>query len=286
MTTDSTIALRDGRRLAYAEFGQRDGRPVFYFHGFPGSRLEAAAAHAAACRAGLRLIGVDRPGYGASDPKPGLALTDWPGDVSQLADALELPSFAVAGYSGGAPYALVCAARLTDRVKAVAVLCGLGPPQVQRDVPGMMWHNRLGLTIARDASFLVRPLLTLSGPLLSRIAPVAIANLRRHAPACDRLALDDEAFRDNLERSFREAFIRGPAGAIADGSIYGREWGFDLQEIVAPVHLWHGEEDRVLPVAMGRRLAALLPNCHAEFLPGEGHFSFGFRCLDKAFAAL
>lgn len=282
----STITLSSGRRLAYAEFGRRQGRPVFYFHGFPGSRLEAASAHDAALGAGLRLIALDRPGYGGSDPQPGRTLIDWPDDIEQFADRLDVATFAVAGYSGGAPYALACGARLGRRVSSIGVLCGLGPPQTQIDVPGMMWHNRLGLAIAREARFLVRPLLALGGPLLSRLAPLAIANLRRHSRPCDRLALSDPVFRRNLEDSFREAFVQGGAGAIGDGVIYGREWGFEPGEIVSPVHLWHGEEDRVLPVTMGRRLAQWIPGCRAEFLEGEGHFSIAFRCLGRVFSVL
>lgn len=286
MNGATTIVLLDGRRLAYAQFGQPRGRPVFYFHGFPGSRLEAASADHAALQAGVRLIAVDRPGYGASDPHPRRRLVDWPETIAQLAERLALADFAVAGYSGGAPFALACGARLGRRVSAVAVLCGLGPPETQIDVPGMMWHNRMGLAIARKTPFLVRPLLTLGGRLLSRAAPLAIANLRRHSPACDRLALDDPTFRANLERSFREAFRQGGRGAIADGEIYGRGWGFEAGEIVAPIRLWHGAEDRVLPPAMARRLAAWMPGCRAELLAGEGHFSIAFRCLPAVFSSL
>jgi len=282
----STIALGSGRRLAYAQYGDAQGRPAFYFHGFPGSRLEAATATETAREAGVRLIAVDRPGYGASDPRPGRALLDWPGDIAQLADRLDLADFSIAGYSGGAPYALACGAKLGRRVRAVAVLCGLGPPETQLDVPGMMWHNRLGLAIGRRAPFVARPVLAIGGPLLARAAPLAIANLRRHSAACDRMALDDPAFRRNLERSFREGFAQGGSGAAGDAAIYGCDWGFKLDQIAVPVHLWHGEDDRVLPVAMGRRLAALLPGCRAEYLEGEGHFSFAFRCLGRVFEAL
>ena len=102
---DSSLHLKDGRCLGYVEFGDRFGSPVFYFHGYPGSRLEAGLANDYAMRHNIRLIGIDRPGYGNSDPKPGRRLTDWANDVTELADRLAIKRFAVLAVSGGGPYA-------------------------------------------------------------------------------------------------------------------------------------------------------------------------------------
>jgi pimeloyl-ACP methyl ester carboxylesterase len=109
MTTDvhsregAQLVLRDGRRLGYAQYGQPDGEPIVYFHGHPGSRLEARLAHEPAAAPGLRVIALDRPGYGLSDFLPGRAITDWPADVTAAADALGIGRFSVAGASGGGP---------------------------------------------------------------------------------------------------------------------------------------------------------------------------------------
>ena len=111
-TTASTIRLQDGRRLGYADLGDAGGTPVFYFHGFPSSRLEACMVEEHARRLGVRLLAVDRPGYGLSDDLPGRTIPDWPDDVVALADALGLERFAVVGSSGGGPYAIACAARI------------------------------------------------------------------------------------------------------------------------------------------------------------------------------
>ena len=59
---DGTLLLGDGRRLGYAQYGTPDGEPLLYFHGHPGSRLEARFAHRTAAEAGLRVIALDRPG--------------------------------------------------------------------------------------------------------------------------------------------------------------------------------------------------------------------------------
>ena len=78
---DGTLRLGDSRTLGYAQYGRPDGQPLFYFHGHPGSRLEARFAHEAAARAGLRVIALDRPGYGLSDSQPGRAITGWPASL-------------------------------------------------------------------------------------------------------------------------------------------------------------------------------------------------------------
>ena len=123
---DADIALRDGRRIAYCEWGDREGRPIILCHGAPGSRVFGPDSKTTA-EAGVRLITVDRPGYGRSDPKPGRQILDWPADVEELAAALGVDEFDVAGHSSGGPYALACASSFPVRVKRVALISCIAP---------------------------------------------------------------------------------------------------------------------------------------------------------------
>ncbi len=107
--SDKTIQLHDGRALGYAEYGGSERKALFYFHGAPGTRLEARVFAEQAVRVGIRLIAVDRPGMGLSSFKARRRLLDWPDDVVELADCLHIDRFAVIGVSGGGPYVLVCA---------------------------------------------------------------------------------------------------------------------------------------------------------------------------------
>ncbi len=151
-----TITLVDGRRLGWAEFGDPQGLPLFYFHGFPASRLEGKLIEAAALRNGIRVIASDRPGYGISDFQPRRRLLDWPCDVKALADRLSIDRFMILGVSGGGPYALACAHAMAPRLRAVGVVCGLGPvfePWARSSLP---WPTRLGFGLARRSKRLLR----------------------------------------------------------------------------------------------------------------------------------
>src|SRR6266542_1826586 len=129
---DDGIALPDGRWLAYAEFGDPEGRPVLFFHATPGYRRNPWATDAELRSAGVRLIAPDRPGVGRSTPQPHRRLLDWPDDVRQLADALALQRFAVVGFSNGGPHAAACACKLGPRVSGTALVAPLPP----LDAPG------------------------------------------------------------------------------------------------------------------------------------------------------
>lgn len=96
--TDATITLADGRILAYCEWGEPTGSPVLLMHGGPGSRL-LCPDEDATVGAGVRLLTVDRPGYGGSDPRPDPTLLGWADDVQALAGQIGLERLAVVGFS-------------------------------------------------------------------------------------------------------------------------------------------------------------------------------------------
>lgn len=278
--------LRDGRELCWSEHGDPAGRPLFFFHGFPGSRLEAAMVRAEARRRGVRLIAPDRPGVGGSSDAPGRALLDWPDDVAELADALGLERFPLVGVSGGAPYALACAQRIPDRLSAVGLVGGLGPIH-EAGVPAeMVFWNRLGLRAGRALPALARPVLALVAPVMRRRPAFFVRRLAREVEAADREVLAEPELREILAATFAECFRGGARGAAADARIYVSPWGFALSEVTAPIHLWHGEADRVVPVEMGRYMARTLPACEARLLPGEGHFSIVMRRCAELLGAL
>lgn len=280
------LKLHDGRRLGYSEFGVPDGRPVVYCHGFPASRLDARLGHEIAAHSGIRLVAPDRPGCGLSDFQPGRRIADWPRDVAELADALSLGRFGLLGISGGGPYAVACAAMLPERVTALAIVCGLGRLDLREDAAGMSPFGRFSFALARRAPEVSQLFNRALAPVLRRSPHLILKLLASTLPAPDAKVLSDPKVFEMFADAFREGLRQGGRGVALELTLYARPWEIAVESIRVPCHLWHGEQDTTVPVAMGKRLAAAIPGCRARYYAGEGHFSLPVRRLDEVFAAL
>lgn len=260
-TNDTTIQLHDGRTLGYVEYGISEGKALFYFHGHPGSRLEARFLAGPAAQVGIRLIGIDRPGMGLSSFKVGRRILDWPDDVIELADNLRLDCFAVIGLSGGGPYAVACAYKIPYRLTACGIIAGAG--HTGRFLSFLsMWLPWLLLPIARH---FLRD---------EEHASKSLAQVAQSWVEPDRKALSSPGVSQIMAASLAEALSRGAKGAAYDGVLLGRPWGFQLEDIAFPaLYLWHGELDGQVSLAMGRAVAERLAHCKATYYPDEGHIS-------------
>lgn len=271
MPGDEVLRLADGRGLGYAEFGRSGGEPFFYFHGHPGSRLEAGFADSAAAAAGVRIIALDRPGYGLSDWQPGRAILDWPADVAEAADLLGIDGFSVVGASGGGPYALACAYRLPDRVRRTGVLSGVAPYQAPGVTRGMRWQNRVGFQFGSRWPALARFIMrSMARNIRERPARTVEALARALSPVDAEVVRRPEVA-ELLAADIAEAFRQGSEGAAWDVVLLGRPWGFSLRDITPTVDLWQGEADTLVPPAMGSYLAEQIPHCQARLLTNAGH---------------
>ena len=268
---DNVVRLKDGRLLGYAESGDLAGKPLIFFHGMPGSRLMAKLGAEAAHKLGVRLIAPDRPGYGLSDFKPGRTFLDWPADVSELSGALGIDRFSVAGVSGGGPYAAVCALKMPERLEAAGIISGVGPFDAPDATAGMSRQNRLLFGAARRVPWLVNAPMWLMAQGTRRLGDRAIRFMMRAMPEPDRAVLARPEVMAAFMEDAKEAFRNGGRGAAWEAVMYARPWGFRLEEISMPVHLWQGEVDVNVPPTMGRYQAEAIPNCRASFYPNEGH---------------
>jgi pimeloyl-ACP methyl ester carboxylesterase len=272
------MQLSDGRQLGYACYGASGGPAVFYFHGLPGSRREGVLLDEPARTLGVQVIAVDRPGFGLSSVQPRRSLSDWPLDVTQLADALSIDRFALLGVSGGGPYVLACAHRMPARVVAVGVVCGLGPVAdraLWRDMP---WLLRTVFTLARTQPALLNMLYGQPVAWMARTNNTLPLQWLAHITGePDRsVMLNSETFSALME-NFKESFRQGSRGAEYDLRLLGGIWGFPLQEIGSAVHLWHGDADTLVPKRHSEYLQGCLPNAQLSIVPGEGHYSLPIR---------
>jgi pimeloyl-ACP methyl ester carboxylesterase len=124
---DQRVRLSDGRVVGFADYGppSASARAVLWCHGGPGSRIEPAHLAAQANQAGLRIIGIDRPGYGLSTPQPGRTIAGWVPEALAVADHLGIGQFVTAGISTGGAYALALAALAHERVLGVVACCSM-----------------------------------------------------------------------------------------------------------------------------------------------------------------
>jgi pimeloyl-ACP methyl ester carboxylesterase len=269
---DRTVDLPDGRRLGFAEVGDPEGAPVLYFHGNPGSRLDFTPERCveALRAAGVRFIGVDRPGFGLSDPKPGRGHADWPADVGALADSLGIDRFAVLGYSRGGRYALACAALTPERLTAVGVLSAVTTP----DMPGFMRSYprllRMDMAFARRAPALWT-MVGNSNVRRGKKNPAAILRPLKFvltSPA-DRALL--AANSHEFARLTLEAARQSLEGWRMEETNQEEPLDFDLDDVKMPVKVWHGTADTLVPISQGRHLASRLASAELVELPDVGH---------------
>ncbi|MGH8530024.1 MAG: alpha/beta fold hydrolase [Nevskiales bacterium] len=264
-----TMRLADGRQLAWAEFGDRGGRPLLALHGTPGGRIQSALMDAAARQAGVRVIAPDRPGFGDSDPKPDLSFSSYVDDVRQLLAHLGLKRVAVCGISDGGGYALACARWLPDLVSKVVLVSAMAPaPRAARK--GTLLQLRV-------VWFLVAHLPRLAVALMRRTyfndpSDAALQRMLAQLPAADRRVMRRPEVRALfLGAANRQMLRQGVEPAVHELALYTRPLGFELGEIRVPVRLLHGEADGNVPVAVARYLTAQIPGAELEVIPDAAH---------------
>ncbi|MBE0680740.1 MAG: alpha/beta hydrolase [Anaerolineales bacterium] len=274
---DQQFQLPDGRRLGYDEYGPSDGKPLFYFHGSPSSRVESTLYinEELLLPLNVRLIAVDRPGMGLSDFQTNRRILDWSQDVIALANHLNMERFSILAYSLGGPYGLACAFAISERLHKVGIVSGAALFNESELMNNINEGTRQYLTMPREKPWLSRLFLWMMLGVMPRIAPnrfIAQANSLLAKP--DRpIVAADPVFQQGFLRMLREALRQGTRGAFHESLLSVSDWGFRLQDIQIPINLWHGEADQNIPVEMARFAASAIPKCEAKYYPNEGHLS-------------
>ncbi|QNR25590.1 alpha/beta fold hydrolase [Croceimicrobium hydrocarbonivorans] len=268
------IRLSDHRNLAYAEYGDPNGKPLIYFHGGQESRLSAAFLDTVAREMGLRIIAPDRPGIGYSDPQANRNFADYALDMEELCNQLHLDSVYLLALSGGAPHLLACALRFPGRIKGASIVAGASPLNYKGSKKGMwfplrMIHWAASLKNSRFIESIIRnDLKTL------REKPEArLKQMQRHLPPADReLLLKHPHYgRDFLAASL-EAYRQGIEGVVQEWQLYVGDWGFEPSQVSILISLWYGKQDRMAPQQRGFYYHSALRYSRL-FLKEEGHFS-------------
>lgn len=284
-TMRQCLRLPDGRRLSWCSYGDARGTPVLALHGTPGSRLKYATGAAGACAHGIRLISLDRWGYGGSDPHPAPTLSAYASDVAVLADALRLDRFGVVGISGGGPFAVALAACLPLRVTALALVAPVGDMRPASRRPPMSAFHRFCFDTLPHLPGAVRGVFVLFRAA-TRMAPrgsVQLVVLR--AGEADRALMREPGFVAGLGDTFQEGLAGGVAGPVIDMRLFSRPWDAPMGAIAAPTRVWIGTADRSVPIGPAEALATAIPGATLRRLDGAGHFWIA-RHFDEVLAWL
>jgi pimeloyl-ACP methyl ester carboxylesterase len=278
--TDSlrTTTAPDGRTIGFAEWGDRDGTPVFSLHGTPGSRLGRVPDEDALRAAGLHVITYDRAGYGVSDRHPGRTVVDNVADVAAIADAIGIERFYITGGSGGGPHSMAVAARVPDRV--IAAEASVSPVPYDLDgfdfFAGMDPENIKEFSWALDGEqTLHRELTRIAAQILQRVeagrSEDALGDFE--LDPSDRAVLGRDDMKQMFAEMFRHAFVNGVWGWVDDDLAMLKPWGFDISEITVPITIRYGSKDVLVPAAHGDWLAAHVPNAKVFVAGDAGHLS-------------
>jgi pimeloyl-ACP methyl ester carboxylesterase len=281
MQESEATTLADGRTLAYAIYGSpSSSTTVFYFHGYPSSRIEGRLWHDTAQKLDVRLVAIDRPGFGNSSFQTNRKLLDWPKDVLALADHLNVEEFYVLGTSGGGPYALACAHELLkSRLLGVTVVSGLYPWAL--GTAGMMMRSRIMFWVAPWMTGLFSIILDSQlGKATRDPDPKVFEELMwkdletRPGKDLDTIKMDEVS--GPFMAMTREAMKQGGYAAAWEGRLFGWYWDFDVKGIDqnVPLTLWHGTEDQNTPFRMAKEAKEMLPGAVLHVQEGEQHISY------------
>ena len=268
--SEGRLTLRDGRTLAWQEYGPSSGRPLLRFQGTPGSRYSRHPHEDAYDRLDVRVIMFDRPGYGASGRLPGRGISVVADDGVELLDHLALESVHGIGVSGGGPHALAFAARHPERVHAATVVVGAAPLE-EEDLGGLIELNRRGWYAARGGWEAVYALLA---PKREEALADPLAGFRavmETAPESDKAVMDDPAWQRVYIESVTEALRPGAQGWADEALALRLEWDFEPSEVQCSLTWWHGANDANVPIAAVRRLVEHMSGVDLRVWTEAGH---------------
>ena len=276
-THDSSVRLPDGRALAYAEWGDPAGRPVLLFHGMPGSRLSVPDPQAAVDEH-VRLVTADRPGMGRSDPQPGHAIRDWPPDVVALADALGLDRFGVVGWSAGTPYVFACAAATPERLTGAAGTTSAAAMRYLFDSDDAIREQliedderALRATLREEGREAAERWVTADAAEWARDIAEHPEQMAEESDRGDEWFLEDPERKAAFVGSFREAVRQGVEAMAPQLVAQVAPWGFRLEDITIPVHVWAGANDAITPPERMRLVAERIPQVTFTVWDDVGH---------------
>lgn len=270
---DNVLRLSDGRNLGFATYGAPNGKPVLFFHGIPGSRLQRNPDPGSLAGLDICIYALDRPGIGLSTAHPHRTLLSWTRDVLEFTRQMHFSRFAVAGVSGGGPYALACAWQFPEIITHLSVISGIGPLAEPAVFSLLKPKARRLFRLANNHPKILAPLLSAGFKIFQNRILDAFAWLTGDLPSSDTELLKHSEVEKMFQEDVRQAFHSGSQGVLTEIQVLMQPWGFEPGAIGIPVHVWHGTDDTIVPLTMAEYLIQQFRHPEKHFIPKGGHFT-------------
>ncbi len=268
LKTKNLLKLSDGRQICYAEYGNPGGVPIFLFHGNPGSRLCWGLIPGSPFLPKIHIIAPDRPGYGLTDFHR-RAILNWPNDIVELAEHLNIDKFAVFAPSGGGPFALACAWKIPERLTSIGIFGSVGPNLPEATV-GVIKSLRLLWKISNPLFGVIKLQMKMAAYMAKKNPEKLAVRMRDlELSEWDKKIFDRPEIKNIFIKDFPEAYRQNGIGSAYDTTIPAK-WPIPLTQIKRKVYVWHAEPD-VLVGNMSRYIAKKLPNSHFKCILNTGH---------------
>jgi pimeloyl-ACP methyl ester carboxylesterase len=264
--------LPDGRQLGYAVYGDPEGKPLLFFHGIPGSRLQRNPDLSALAELSICVYAIDRPGTGLSTYQRNRNLLNWPEDVQTFCDGQGIDRFAVIGISSGGPYALACAYRMPERITHISLVSTLAPLHDDELFEIIDSKMKRLFNFAKRMPLLLNGLMRFASLFFKNRFDVAFEKLVADLPESDKMLLARPTIAQMFKNDVAQAFQQGSRGVVSDMKILSEPWGFSLNAIKMLVQIWHGTADTIVPIDLARFMAENIPHTETHFIEGAGHF--------------
>lgn len=269
--TAQTMILRDGRTLGFAEWGDLNGKPVFYFTSPEASRYSRHPDETILTDLGVHLFTFDRPGRGLSTPHKGRSLLDWADDIQDFIQQKGIERFALIGHSQGSLHCLACAHKIPENVSSLTLVtnvAGFDDDTVKATLPPYL---RTQYFLSQYAPWLMTLQWNIfRWTLKGKRGEKMVMDGMRSLPPQDQATLAIPGGKEVNFQSLREGLRQGGASITEDFQLVTNDWGFNVEDIQNKVFIWHGEADPMHPVSMSNYLAKRIPNSNANYITEEG----------------
>lgn len=272
-STTQTMTLSDGRELSYDIYGDSDGAPVIFSHGFSDSHVIRNPDDDLTASLGVCWIAADQPGVGGSSPKRGRKMIDWGADMEELADHLGLDTFTAAGHSGGGPHALSVAHKMPDRVSKVT----LASPVAPFDEPGvtkmLVMKDLKTIAKLRHLHHLMQWAMRADAKKIQKDIPSYVESVTDELPSEAQTMLRNPEQEALFEENFRLGYLQDEEG-VYEMTLALWDWGFSPADISQQVEIFYGDADDIISPKMPQYLCDELPECTSHVWTDAGHYGF------------